>query len=212
MIDPTNITNYNLAQHELEEQLIWWVFAAGHNGITTAKGVDKFLQLLYRESDKFKSPQTPFCALYTVSQYSSWQYVLEALSRSSLGCWRIKSKTLHQFAYPTPVLGRWHIDLKTISVEELEKFHGIGPKTARCFVLHTRKGARVAGLDTHLLKFLRDEGYDVPKSTPSSKKKYRELEEVFLRICDERGKIPAEYDLEIWNAYRMKNTLDKVTA
>ena len=60
---------------------------------------------------------------------------------------------------------------------------------------------RFAGLDTHILKFLTAKGFDAPKSTPASKKKYVELEQAFIEIAEKEGKTPATLDLEIWNTY-----------
>ena len=34
-----------------------------------------------------------------------------------------------------------------------------------------------------------------------SKKKYLELEKIFLKIAKIKNKLPADLDLEIWNAY-----------
>jgi thermostable 8-oxoguanine DNA glycosylase len=67
--------------------------------------------------------------------------------------------------------------------------------------LHTRKDARVAALDTHILKYMRDCGYEVPKSTPGSKKQYKKIEEQFLQLADESGQTVADFDLSIWKKY-----------
>jgi thermostable 8-oxoguanine DNA glycosylase len=66
--------------------------------------------------------------------------------------------------------------------------------------MHTRKDARHAGLDTHVLKWLRDLGYDAPKATPS-KKQYLAFEKVFVDIADILSMPIATLDLAIWNAY-----------
>jgi thermostable 8-oxoguanine DNA glycosylase len=92
----------------------------------------------------------------------------------------------------------------TCNAEELEKIYGIGMKTSRCFLIHSRKNARYAGLDTHVLKFLRAKGVqDVPKSTPTSRKLYLRLEAEFLKLSDESGKSVADLDLEVWNKYKV---------
>ncbi len=97
--------------------------------------------------------------------------------------------------------------MRTCSVDDLENIYGLGRKTSRCFLIHTRKNARVAGLDVHILKFLRDQGIDAPISTPSSRKKYLELEKTFIEFADKAGKPIAEYDLAIWRKYREKRML-----
>lgn len=93
------------------------------------------------------------------------------------------------------------LDLMECSIDDLEAIHGIGPKTSRYFILRTRPGARVAALDTHILKWLRDRGYDVPKATPQSKKRYREIEDIFLAESDELHIDPDQLDAAIWETY-----------
>lgn len=88
-----------------------------------------------------------------------------------------------------------------LDLEDLEAIPGIGPKTARCFLIHSRPDQQYAGLDTHVLKFLRDKGHEVPASTPTGKK-YKELEKVFLQYAAESGMTVADFDLAIWNQYR----------
>jgi endonuclease III len=117
---------------------------------------------------------------------------------SGIGCYNLKSRTFRELAHAD-------LDLKTCTTDDLEKIPGIGMKTSRCFIIHSRQGARYAGLDTHILKFLRSAGVEnVPKATPSSKKEYLRLEKEFLRLADLAGKAPAVFDLEIWNKYSIK--------
>ncbi len=83
--------------------------------------------------------------------------------------------------------------------------YGIGMKTSRCFLIHSRKNVQYAGIDTHMLKNLRAHGIEgVPKTTPTSKKLYRRLELEVLRLSKEAGMSPAEYDLNVWNTYAVK--------
>lgn len=97
------------------------------------------------------------------------------------------------------------LDLETCTVQDLEAIKGIGPKTARFFILHTRPGARLAALDTHILRFLRSLGIaDVPRSTPPAGPKYARLEAEFLRVCTMLDREPKDLDLEIWNASTKK--------
>lgn len=186
MIDPSKITNYNLTVPELEEHLLWWVCAAGKNGTTASRLLDKFLIKINGYNI------TPFSALRMVPP----QLIAPMLKSCGIGCHSHKARTMNE-------LVERKLNLKTCTAEDLEEIYGIGMKTSRCFILHSRKGAQYAGLDTHVLKFLRAEGYDAPKSTPS-KKKYLELEKIFLEIAKKKNKLPADLDLEIWNAYSIK--------
>ena len=96
------------------------------------------------------------------------------------------------------------MDLKTCTVEDLELIKGIGPKTARCFLIHSRPNQQLAGLDIHALRYLADQGYQVPKTTPTGKK-YKEIEGWFIKEANKAGKDVATFDLEIWNKYRNKD-------
>ena len=92
------------------------------------------------------------------------------------------------------------LDLRTCSAEALEAIHGIGPKTARFFILWTRPGARYAALDRHILRWLKEQGYKVPESTPSGKR-YKDLEKSFLAEADKHDLSPRELDSKIWEEY-----------
>ncbi len=105
-------------------------------------------------------------------------------------------------------LANGDLDLRSCTIEELEAIHGIGPKTSRYFMLRTRPGARVAALDTHILKWLRDRGHCVPISTPQSKKRYREIEEMFLAESDELYLEPDQLDAAIWQTYSRRHSRD----
>lgn len=89
------------------------------------------------------------------------------------------------------------IKLRTWTPEDFENIPGIGPKTSRFFIQSTRDDTRYAVLDTHVLAWMRDLGYDVPKSTPS-KKKYAKIEQQYLALADQLGKSPRDLDTEIW--------------
>jgi hypothetical protein len=189
MIDPEKVTNYNQTDKELEEFILFWVCAAGKNGRTAARCLDKFLYGI-------NGLNTPFTAIRRWSVRHS--NIPEMMKSAGIGCYYGKSATFLEL-----VLSK--INLHTCTAGDLESIYGIGPKTARCFLLHSREDAQVAGLDTHMLKHLRVEGHDVPKSTPTGKK-YLTLEKAVLSLAKEAGMSPASYDLMIWNRYSTKST------
>jgi hypothetical protein len=194
MVDPTKITNFHLNQTELEEVLLFWVCAAGKNGVTAAKCLDNLLSAWLESA---KSPQwqipSPFDIILCIAKFAD---LPSEMKKYGIGCYNAKSKT---FQY----LAKSRLDLQKCTLDDLEKVPGIGPKTARCFLIHSRKDQQYAGLDVHCLKFLRDKGHDVPKSTPTGKK-YRDLEIIFLKYANESGMSVADFDLMIWNRYRNK--------
>lgn len=91
------------------------------------------------------------------------------------------------------------LDVTTCTLDQLEEIHGIGQKSSRFFLMYGRGVRDVAVLDTHVLRWLHNCGVkDVPRGTPTSKKKYRELEQIFLRLCKEMGQEPNKLDFEVW--------------
>ncbi len=189
MIDPSNITNCNLTDSALEAHIFFWVTAAGKNGRTAARCLEALLGALTYNN------RSPFTTIKDVYESNIPHPLSECMRNFGIGCYNLKSKTFYDLATSG-------LDLRTCSTEDLEKIKGIGPKTARCFILHSRKGARLSGLDTHMLKHLREMGIEnVPKSTPSSKKKYMILEQEVLRLADEAKMSAADYDLKVWRHY-----------
>jgi thermostable 8-oxoguanine DNA glycosylase len=181
VIDPRTAPWYNRTDNELEEILIFCVLVAGKNAMNTARGLDFLLTGM-----GLMPGDSPFALLKlrTIKDLIWW------LRGSGIGCYNIKSKTIKHLLDA-------NLDLKTCSIADLQAIPGIGPKTARFFVLHTRPGAQVACLDTHILKFLAKQGFKVPKSTPSGKR-YLELEKAYLDLCEENSWDPAQKDIEIW--------------
>lgn len=184
LVDPYDITDFNLDETELRLVMLFWVCAAGKKAKTAASNLARLLnhgREIFGKEDSFEIIE------------SFGEGLPEALRLHGIGCYNNKSRTMLALAFSG-------LDLKTCSVADLERIPGIGPKTARCFLLHSREGVRHAGLDTHCLKYMRDNGVDVPKSTPSGRK-YLELEQIFLDMADRSGKTLAEFDLDIWRRY-----------
>jgi len=184
LVDPNNITKYDCTDKELQLLLLFWICAAGKKASTAARNLDRMLS---RGSDLFCTDE-PFEIIRRFGPE-----LAEYMRVNGIGCYNNKSRSMLDLA-------RRGLDLKRCSVSDLESVRGIGPKTARCFLMHSRRDARFAGLDTHALKYMRENGIDVPKSTPTGKK-YLELERKFLEMADSSGKTIAEFDLEIWRHY-----------
>ena len=192
MVDPIHLTKFDRTEVELEEMALFSLLVAGKNALTTAKGLDRFLQRTHLGLDKFE----PF-----VSLRSFTQNMIEAmLSSSGIGCYKSKSIGVYQLANSG-------LNLSTCTADDLETIHGIGLKTSRMFILHSRRNAEVACLDVHILRYMADRKYDVPKTTPSSKKKYLEIQDKFLTLAKSSGLSVAEFDLQSWNNYRKKSAV-----
>ena len=181
MIDPTNITKFNCTEAELEETLLFWVCAAGKNAITSSSALNKLL------IEICKNKYSPFEAIRKLDK----NCLPNLLKKFGIGCYNNKAKTFLQ-------ISNSNLNLKNCSLEDLECIYGIGMKTSRCFVIHSRKNANCAGLDVHILKFMNMMGYEVPKSTPN-KKEYIYLEKEFLNLVKSCDKSISEIDILIWN-------------
>lgn len=184
LVDPNNITKYDCTDHELQLLLLFWICAAGKKASTSARNLDRMLS---DGMERFGSDE-PFEIIRRFGVN-----LAESMRMHGIGCYNNKSRSMLELA------GK-NLNLKTCSASDLESVRGIGFKTSRCFLMHSRREARYAGLDTHVLKYMRDNGIDVPKSTPTGKK-YLELERKFLELADKSGKTIAEFDLEIWTHY-----------
>jgi thermostable 8-oxoguanine DNA glycosylase len=61
---------------------------------------------------------------------------------------------------------------------------------------------KIAILDTHILKFIKENIDDrAPKSTPVIPITYRFGEDMFLNWCEKNDKNVADFDLEVWKSY-----------
>ena len=201
LIDPKNITNFNLTTEELQRHILFWVCAAGKNGVTAAKTLRQFEVRLrvYASVDShlmYAGPVDPNGPIFDLIKPMDFSAMRSAMADSGIGCWRMKSRAFKELA-------KSGLDLKTCTVDDLETIKGIGPKTARCFLIHSRPDQKLAGLDRHILSFLRDKGYDVPKNTPTGNR-YKKIESLFIAEAEKANKTIADFDLEIWKDYRDK--------
>lgn len=196
MIDPTKITNFHRSVEELEELLLFCIAVAGKNATVTARNLDKLLDYGREYLDG-----SPFDIINILSK----KYDLSKLIKTfGFGCQNVKSKGFIQIVNSG-------LNLRTCTVDDLEKIHGIGMKTSRFFLLHSRENAGVACLDTHILQWLsKHSGCEVPKQTPT-RKKYLELEKVFLSVANALHIKPSDLDLRIWNMSRGSDEESLVT-
>jgi thermostable 8-oxoguanine DNA glycosylase len=189
MITPTTITNYNRTEAELEEFLLFSILVAGKGAEQQAKKLDAFLSFI----KKHNFGKTPF---ECIQQCIGYQLV-NFMKLFKLGQYK---RIEGAFKGILVFKGR----LKNVTIEELESVPGIGSKTARFFILHSRADVQVAVLDTHILKWMNEKGYkNIPKSTPP-KKKYGEIEKLFLQEAIFHSMTPADLDLTIWKSYATK--------
>ena len=186
-INPKKITDFNRTKADLELFAVFAVCVAGKNAQQTADKVN----------DNFRDVATPTKQLTpfeAIKNLVNIKVFVAYLKMAKMGQYRRIYRALRD-------LVESGIDLKTCTVEELEAIHGIGPKTSRFIIMHSRPNQRLATLDTHILRWMRDQGIETPKATPQSKKLYKELEQKFLTLCDKCGILPSQLDLKIWKQY-----------
>jgi thermostable 8-oxoguanine DNA glycosylase len=183
MVDPWNITNYGRTSSELEELILFCVAVAGKTAGVIAQALDEFLVS--------HAGTTPFDK---IRRLASRGRLLPAIRNSRLGKHMRLTKAFAELA-------RSNINLKACSCKDLEAIYGIGPKTARFFILHTRPDQQLAALDTHILRYMRELGYpNMPRSTPTGQR-YLQIEQDFIKLARRRRRDIAEFDLWIWRQY-----------
>ena len=182
MVDPVNCTDFSRDQYSLEEFAVFCVCVANKTAKVIAPAVHRLLTSLPGETpfEKLRKPRLT--------------RLVSLIVKHGMGCQTMKGRGLYE-------LSRKGLDLRTCSVQDLESVYGIGQKTSRYFILHTRQDQNCIPLDTHMLKFLRDKGIECPTSAPSSAKRYAELEAHALKFAKERAMTPAEFDLTVWRHY-----------
>jgi len=190
-VNPTDITDFNRDTNQLEAFWLFCMFVAGKNSDYASRCLSK---LLY--SAKWRSCNKPeFSDNDGVFNY--FKSIGEVGVHNAL----VANKVGQYTRLTKGVMQSLDLNLRTCTLEDLLKIHGVGNKTARFFLLHTRAGCEYAVLDTHILKWMRNRGEDVPKSTPTNSKVYRELEKRFryLSRLAHPSLTDAQIDLLIWS-------------
>lgn len=181
MIDPSDVIKFDRSDDELFEWFLFSATVAGKTASTIARLLEEFLAGMPGEGPIEKVRQA--VALGTLGEH---------LRRARLGQYTKLEKCFSEVL---------HLDLRTCIIDELEGVTGIGPKTARMFLMHSRPDQRLAALDVHVLKHLNASGIPAPATTPTAGKKYRMLESEFLKLADAANMNAADYDLMIWKQY-----------
>ena len=167
---------------ELEARLIYSLIVAGKS----ARFAERVLGLFLSGCEEGEDPLGMIARLDAAGRLDSH------LRKARMGNYNKMARAL-RYLIENP------IDLATATPEQLERAPGIGPKTSRFFILWTRPGARYAALDVHVLRWLGEHGYDVPRSTPTGER-YAHLERAFLAEADALGLTARQLDARIWDA------------
>jgi len=192
-VDPYNITKYNRTEAELECFLLFCIVVAGKTAYIQARKLDEFLTSINK---RLMLPEhiNPFQSLKSADQHG---ILMEEILKAKLGQYK---KIFNGFKY---IIEREY-NLSKMTPQILEKIPGVGMKTSRFFLLHsdTFYKDKIAILDTHILKFIKENIDDrAPKSTPVIPITYRFWEDMFLNWCEKNDKNVADFDLEVWKSY-----------
>jgi thermostable 8-oxoguanine DNA glycosylase len=187
MINPAKVTNYNRTQYELEEFILFCINVAGKKSAIEAPKLEVFIE---RAKDITKET-SPFNCIRKLIKLGRLNEIMH---------WAKLSPYAQR--YNSYVAVSKIKDLQTVTLNRLLQVPGIGLKTARFFLSHSREDFDEPMLDTHILRFLRDQGYvDAPKSTPSNENTYHYFANIFKNIARQLGKTVTDLDLEIWKQY-----------
>ena len=187
MINPAEVTNYNRTQDELQEFILFCINVAGKKSSIEAPKLEVFIQ---RAKDITKET-SPFNCIKKLIKLGRLNEIMH---------WAKLSPYAQR--YNSYVAVSKIKDLQTVTLNSLLHVPGIGLKTARFFLSHSREDFDEPMLDTHILQFLRDQGYtDAPKSTPSNENTYHYFANIFKNIARQLGKSVTDLDLQIWKQY-----------
>lgn len=178
MIDPTSITHFDRTDSELQLFWIFCILVAGKNSDVAAKKVANLFKEL--------NGQTPF--EYFEENINSIHNILVANRVGQYN--RIEGAIIQSL----------RLDLRTATLEDLMAIKGVGPKTARFFLLHSRRDCEHVVLDVHILRYLREKWHmDVPISTPPIAE-YNKIEKLAAKFIktDYPHLSMADADLLIW--------------
>ncbi len=195
MIDPCNVTNPARSPAELEEFLLFCVVVAGKNADQQAAKLERLL-----------GGRRPFAFLRECDRAGR----LEARLREvRLGKYALLARSFR-------ALCASGADLRSCGWQELTRFPGIGIKTAKFFVLHSRPAEMHGVLDTHVLSWMREHWESgrsrlaVPRHSPQDPAAYRFWETVYFGMVAARHHpLPgspavdwARFDLDLWKERR----------
>lgn len=182
VLDPKHITNYNRSDNELQ---IFWLFCI----LVAGKNSDTINNALSRIVHDLNSWENVFDAIHKIG----YEGLKDILRKHRTGQYERISKAIWQSL---------NLDLRNCALNDLTKIHGVGPKTARFFLLHTREFCDEIVLDTHILNWMREKCgvKDVPENTPQNLNKYNELAEICKKLMIDHypGLSLASIDLLIW--------------
>lgn len=168
-----------MTQIDLEQKLLYAVCVAGKTATFADQATDRLYKLL--------DGPTPLLYLDKLHLDDITQLCVQA----RLGAYKKNARAFYELSRNPP-------DLQNCLPSDLERYHGIGMKTSRFFIVWTRPEALYAVLDTHILRWLRARGVWTADRTPRYAREYERIESIFIKIADSLRLTPRELDWKIW--------------
>ena len=187
MIDPKKVTDYGRNETQLQEFLLYCVCVAG-----------KKSEIETRKLDKFLSGASPFKLIRKLLKSSSVIFndgLMEHLSKNKIAPYKQRWNSFKDVATLLPD------NLSEVTLDELQQVRGISTKTSRFFLTHSREDFDEPVLDTHILRYLKDVGHDVPSSTPQNPNVYGKVASLFKKEADLAEMSVTDFDLKVWTEY-----------
>ena len=192
MIDPKKVTDYNRNEWQLQEWLLYCVCVAGKKSEIESPKVRKFCL-----DPRFGFNLKPFDLIRKLLGVSSVEEdgLMQHLKKYKIAPYK---QRYNSFVGAVRLLPD---NLSEVTIDDLQEVRGISTKTSRFFLTHSREDFDEPVLDAHILRFLKEEGYRVPISTPQNPTEYARVANIFRRIANYEGKSVTDLDLEVWTQY-----------
>lgn len=196
-INPKEITDLNRTTAQKEKFLLFCVLCAGKSSDVMAEKLEQLLEPVNSTGPRFELKATPLDYLVNLLRNGRLREVLE---KHKIGKYKLLTDFV-EFLKPLVM----HYKVTEMDRDGLVLAPGISYKTASLYRMHCF-GDKIACLDTHVLRWLRNEGFKgVPKASPSNWDIYRHWENVFLGECYKREVEPNHFDLDLWKQATKKS-------
>lgn len=192
MIDPKKVTDYNRNTTQLQEFLLYCVCVAGKKSEIESPKVRKFIL-----DARFGFHLKPFELIEKLLGVSSVveDGLMQNLKKHKIAPYQQRYNSFKDIVTLLPK------NLNEVTLDELQQVRGISTKTSRFFLTHSREDFDEPVLDTHILRFLKDIGHDVPSSTPQNPNVYQKVASLFKKEADRVDMSVTDFDLQIWTQY-----------
>jgi len=192
MIDPKKVTDYNRNEWQLQEWLLYCVCVAGKKSEIESPKVRRFCL-----DPRFGFNLKPFDLIRKLLGVSSVEEdgLMQHLKKYKIAPYKQRYNSFVDAVRLLPD------NLSEVTIDDLQEVRGISTKTSRFFLTHSREDFDEPVLDAHILRFLKEEGYRVPISTPQNPTEYARVANIFRRIANYEGKSVTDLDLEVWTQY-----------